>query len=62
MAIERLALKPAEFSEAIGVSRSKGYEILAANPGLTIRIGGSIRVPVDALRKWIEQGNQEAGN
>jgi len=59
MAIERLALRPAEFAETIGVSRSKAYELLAANPGLSIRIGGSIRVPVDALQQWMAKQRAE---
>jgi hypothetical protein len=51
--LEKLAIKPAEFAEMISVSRSKAYEILAANPGLSVLIGGSKRVPVDRLRKWL---------
>jgi plasmid maintenance system antidote protein VapI len=52
--MEKLALRPAEFADAIGISRSKAYEILAANPDLTIRIGSSIRVPVDRLKAWMQ--------
>lgn len=51
--MERLAWRVAEFAEALGVSRSKGYEIIAANPELALRIGGSVRVPVDRARAWI---------
>ena len=53
--MERLALRPAEFAEAIGVSKSKAYEILAANPDLTIQVGSSKRVPVERAREWIQR-------
>jgi excisionase family DNA binding protein len=51
--IERLLLRPAEAAEAIGIGRSKLYELLASGDLPSIRIGGSVRVPVDALREWI---------
>jgi|SoiMetStandDraft_2_1073263.scaffolds.fasta_scaffold108331_2 excisionase family DNA binding protein len=52
--MERLLLKPAEFAEAIGVSRSRGYELIQRGEVPSIRIGASVRVPVDALKAWIE--------
>jgi excisionase family DNA binding protein len=51
--MERLLLRPVEAAEAIGVGRSKVYELLASGELPSIRIGGSLRVPVDALRAWI---------
>lgn len=45
--------RPIEAAEAIGVGRSKIYELLASGELPSIRIGGSVRVPVDALRAWI---------
>jgi excisionase family DNA binding protein len=57
---ERLLLKPAEVGESIGVSRARAYELIAAGVIPSIKIGSSIRVPVDALRKWIEQRQSEA--
>jgi len=52
---ERLLLRPAEAAEAIGVSRAKAYELIAAGVIPSIRVGTSIRVPVEALRAWINQ-------
>lgn len=49
----RLALRIAEFAEAVGVSRSKAYEMAARREIPTIRLGGSLRVPVDALEAWM---------
>ena len=51
--MDRLLLRPAEAAEVIGVGRSKCYELLASGELPSIRIGNSVRVPVDALRAWI---------
>jgi excisionase family DNA binding protein len=53
--MDRLLLRPVEAAEAIGIGRSKVYELLASGELPSIRIGGSVRVPVDALRAWIAQ-------
>jgi excisionase family DNA binding protein len=53
MDIDRLLLRPTEAADAIGVSRSRAYELIAAGVIPSIRIGGSVRVPVDALKTWI---------
>ena len=51
--MERLMLKPAEVAEAIGISRSKTYELLQRGQIPSVRVGSSVRVPVDALKAWI---------
>jgi excisionase family DNA binding protein len=51
--IGRLLLRPAEFAEAVGVSRSKAYELIAANKVPSVKIGDCVRIPVEALREWI---------
>ena len=52
--MDKLLLRPIEAAEAIGLGRSKVYELLASGELPSIRIGGSVRIPVDALRKWID--------
>jgi excisionase family DNA binding protein len=52
---ERLLYKPAEVGEAIGVSRAKAYELIADGTIPHVKVGSSIRVPVDALRAWVTQ-------
>jgi excisionase family DNA binding protein len=60
--MDRLLLKPAEAAEAIGVSRSRIYELLAAGDLPSVRLGKSIRVPVGALQAWINAHvRQEVG-
>lgn len=50
---DRLMLRPAEVADAIGVSRSKVYELLANHTIPSVLVGSSVRVPVDELRAWI---------
>ena len=50
--MDRLLLRPAEAAETIGIGRSKVYELLASGDLPSIRVGGSIRVPVTALHAW----------
>ena len=49
----RLLLRPTEAAEAIGIGRSKVYDLIASGDLPSIRIGGSVRVPVDELKAWI---------
>jgi excisionase family DNA binding protein len=49
---EKLAVKPARVAVFLDISRTKTYELIAAGDIPSIRVGGSIRVPVDALREW----------
>lgn len=58
--LERLMLRPGEAAEAIGVGRSKVYELLASGELPSIRVGSSIRVPVVELRAWIARQLGEA--
>lgn len=58
--MERLLLKPSEVSELTAMGKSKTYELIAAGVIPSVRIGKkSVRVPADALKRWIEelQGN-----
>ena len=55
MPIERLLYRPAAAADAIGVSRSRIYELIASGEVPSVRVGRTLRVPVDALRRWVEQ-------
>jgi len=50
---DRLMLRPTEAAEALGVSRSKTYQLLASGELPSVRLGGCLRVPVAALHEWI---------
>ena len=49
----RLLLTVPEAAEALAISRSKLYELLAAGPVRSVRIDGSRRVPVEALETYV---------
>ncbi len=52
---ERLLLRPEEAAQMIGVGRSRMYALLASREVPSVRIGRSVRVPVEALRNWVRQ-------
>ena len=55
MSIERLLYRPAEAAIALGVSRSRMYELITSGEIPSIRLGGTWRVPVELLRQWIKE-------
>jgi excisionase family DNA binding protein len=50
---DRLMLRPVEAADSLGVSRSKCYELIARGVIPSVKVGGCVRVPVQALRDWI---------
>jgi excisionase family DNA binding protein len=53
--VDKLLARPTEAAEALGISRTRIYELLAKGVIPSVRIGGSIRIPVDRLRAWIDE-------
>jgi excisionase family DNA binding protein len=53
--MEKLFARPSEAAEALGLGRSKMYQLIANGALPSVRIGKSIRVPVEALRRWAER-------
>jgi excisionase family DNA binding protein len=51
---ERLLLRIDEVATLIGVSRTTAYALVNKGELPSIRIGGMLRIPNDALRKLIE--------
>ena len=56
----QLLLRVPEAARALGIGRSMTYELIAAGEIEVIHIGTVIRVPVDALTRFIE-ANSRAG-
>ena len=50
---DKLLYKVPRAAELLDTSRSKTYELVASGEIPSIRLGGSIRVPAQALRDWI---------
>lgn len=58
--LEKLLLKPKDAFKAISIGRSTGYALIASGQLPSVRIGRAVRVPVDALKQWVErQTNKE---
>ncbi len=53
----KIALRPTEAAAALGVSRSKLYQLMAEGVVPSVYIGGVRVVPVEALRKLVERGH-----
>lgn len=58
--MEKIFAKPSEAAEALGLGRSKTYQLIAAGILPHVRIGKSIRVPVEALRRWAQDQSNAA--
>ena len=55
-------LRAEEVAEELGIARSTAYALMASGELPVIRIGKSVRVPVDALRAWIAQKVEGKGD
>ncbi|HUY28578.1 MAG TPA: helix-turn-helix domain-containing protein [Candidatus Binataceae bacterium] len=53
---EPLFARPAEAASMLRISRSKVYELIASGAIPSRRIGGSVRVPLAALREMAVAG------
>ena len=56
----RVALRPKEAAEALGLSERKLRELLPELP--TVRRGGIVLVPIEGLREWLrDESRAEKG-
>lgn len=52
--MEKLLLTPTEAATALGIGRSKLYELLQTGQINSVRIGACRRVPADALMAFLQ--------
>jgi len=52
---EKLLLKPKKAFELLDIGRSTGYAMIASGELPSVRIGRAVRVPLNALKQWIER-------
>jgi excisionase family DNA binding protein len=52
--VDKLLLRPAEVAELIGLGKSKTYDLIGKGLIPSVRVGRAVRVPVDALRLWVQ--------
>lgn len=57
--MERKLLKATEVAQIMGIGRSLVYELIAQGQIPSIRLGRCIRIPVEALQKWIEEQEKQ---
>ena len=57
---EAVAVTPEEAAAALGICRSKLYELLQAGVIESVHIGASRRIPVTAMVEYVERLRQEA--
>ena len=53
MGLEPLLLKASEAGKLLGLGRSKVFAMVAAGELPVVRIGRSVRIPRQALERWI---------
>lgn len=53
--MEKKLLKVNEAAQMLSISRSKAYELIATGWLPSIRLGGSIRIPIAALEEKLEE-------
>ena len=51
--MEQLLLRAEDVQKALGLGRSKIYEMMASGELPTVRLGRSVRVPAQALTEWV---------
>jgi excisionase family DNA binding protein len=49
-----LLLRPEEAADVLRISRAKCYSLIAGGVIPVVRVGRSMRVPVSALKAWID--------
>lgn len=56
--VEPLLLRPGQAADVLSISRTKVYELLKSGELPSVTIGGSIRVPMAGLRRWVAERSQ----
>jgi excisionase family DNA binding protein len=59
--MDKLMLRVPEAAELLGLGRAKAYQLVQSGELPSIKIGRSVRIPVAALRAWVERQQREAG-
>lgn len=62
LGLEPLLLKAPDVANLLGLGRSKVFAMVAAGGLPVVRIGRSVRIPRQALERWIRDQTIEVGN
>jgi excisionase family DNA binding protein len=58
--VNKLLLTPAEAAEVLSIGRTKVYELMADGDLVSVRIGNSRRVPLDAVNEFVARLEEQA--
>ena len=61
-AVEKLLYTPVEAAQALGLSRSTVYVLMASGDLSSVHIGSSRRIPADGLRRYVTFLGSDDGN
>ena len=53
--MEKLTITVEEMANVVGVSRPKAYELIHKEGFPTVRIGRRVVIPIDGLKRWLEE-------
>jgi len=59
---DRLALRPAEAARALGLSERTFRDLLPRIPHFRTEEGGAVLIPVEALRRWLNEQAKAEGD
>lgn len=57
-----MTLSVAEVAEQLGIGRNRTYDLISAGILPAVRIGRTIRIPTDQLKRWLEKEATRTGN
>ena len=58
---DRSLMRVEEAAAMLAISRTRAYALVQSGVIPSVRLGGTLRVPVRQLREWVEQQVLEAG-
>ena len=56
---QKLLLRCSEAAKLLSLSRAKVYEMAAARELPVVHVGRAVRIPAQALRRWIDERGRE---
>jgi excisionase family DNA binding protein len=59
---ECIAVRVSEAARLLSLSRSKAYQLINSGELPAVRIGKTMRVPLAALRDWVERMQKQEGS
>jgi excisionase family DNA binding protein len=59
--VDSILLRPEEVREALGLSRTVVYGMIASGELPVVRVGRAVRVPRDGLERWVRERTAGGG-